>query len=104
MGADRYTTCPRCVYEYEAETQALTEEIAEQYPALSMTAREALLPVLADERGLSEPDREFREDYEFAHGDNDRDVRVVYTGTCGRCGLQLKIDETHVIWTPESDA
>lgn len=99
MGADRYTTCPRCVHEHEDATQKLAEEVAELYPALSQTAREALLPVLAEERHLAEPEQTFREDYEFAHGDNDPTVQVEYKGRCSACGLELKISEEHVIWT-----
>lgn len=99
MGADRYTTCPRCVHEYDDAMDKLAEEVRAEYPRLSQAAQESLLPILADERGLSRPDQTFREDYEFAHGDNDPDVRVVYTGRCSVCGLTLKLDETHVIWT-----
>ena len=99
MGADRYTTCPRCVHEYEQKTEELSGEINDTYRELSLTAQQALFPVLAAERGLTEPERTFREDYEFAHGDNDPTVQVEYRGRCSECGLELKISEEHVIWT-----
>lgn len=98
MSADRYTTCPRCVHEYEAKIERLAVEIANDYPNLSQAAQGALFRVLKDERNLSEPDRNFREDYEFAHEDNDRTVGVVYKGHCSICDLGLKIEETYTIW------
>lgn len=100
MGADRYTTCPRCVHTYEDAMAKLAEEVRVEYPRLSQAAQESLIPILADERGLSQPDRTFREDYEFAHGDDDPDVRVVYKGHCSTCGLHFELDETHVFWRP----
>lgn len=99
MSADRYTTCPRCVHEYENAKAKLAEQVHADYPNLSDAAKEALLPVLTDEAGLTEPDRTFREEYEFAHTDDDPTVQVVYEGRCSACGLELKIDETHTIWT-----
>ena len=99
MGADRYTTCPRCVHEYEDAKAKLAEQIRVSYSTLSDAAKEALLPIMVDEAGLSEPEQTFREDYEFAHGDDDPTGQVVYKGRCTVCGLELKIDETHTIWT-----
>ncbi len=101
MGADRYTTCPKCVHEYDDAMDKLADEIRAEYPKLSQAAQETLVPVLADERGLEQPNQTFREDYEFAHGDNDPTVQVEYKGRCSECGLELKISEEHTIWDGE---
>lgn len=98
MGADRYTTCPKCVHEYEDAVDKLWEGLRLAYPDLSQATHEAMVPVLMQERGLTEPGQTFREDYEFAHGDNDPTVQVIYKGRCTTCGLELKLDEVHVIW------
>lgn len=98
MSADRYTTCPKCVHEYNDAMEKLAEEVRVEYPKLSPSAQETLVPVLAAERGLTEPERTFREDYEFAHRDNDPTVQIVYEGRCSVCGLDLKVDEERVIW------
>lgn len=100
MGADRYTTCPRCEHEYEDAHGKLVDEITRDFGDLSAAARQALLPVLAAERGLERPDQTFREDYEFAHGDNDPTVQIVYKGHCSVCDLTFKLDETYTIWEP----
>lgn len=101
MGADRYTTCPKCVHEYDDAMDKLADEIRAEYPKLSQAAQETLVPVLAEERGLKQPNQTFREDYEFAHGDNDPTVQVEYKGRCSECGLELKISEEHTIWDGE---
>ena len=98
MGADRYTTCPRCVHTYEEAESNLVDRIYEDYPSLSDAAKEALLPVLKEEQGIKAPERTFREDWESGHGDNDPTVAIIYKGSYSECGLELKVNEDHVIW------
>lgn len=95
MGADNWTTCPRCAKHRETELRAVREDISVQYGRITLGEFDTLREMLAEIRS-AELAKTFREDYEIT-GAGSGTVTVHYSGLCTACGLDTSFKYEHKI-------
>ena len=95
MGADNWTTCPRCKRRHEKEAVRLRAEAEAAYGNVPRD-QFAALETRASEAAFAYKITDFREDYEI-DGATDGEVQVIYSGWCRKCGLKVTLDHAHPI-------
>lgn len=101
MGANNWTTCPRCNAMRDAEIAAVEADVAKMYGTVPIEEFDQARANLAERKAKPVPDT-FREDYEF-WGAADGVVHAEYGGSCNVCGLKARMKHELTFW-PEPGA
>lgn len=100
MGADRYSTCPRCQSRKDRQVTDNNARLADAYGRLPLPEFDKLRAEI--ETFAADPvPQTLREVYEFVPPIDDGELRIVYTAWCQTCDLRAEIDETRPLWTSE---
>ena len=92
MSADNWTTCPRCVRQYQAHLAQLVRDLDVAYGKVTPVEYERQRQALADAQA-EEIDHTFREDYSIGINDDDT-FSVDYGGCCTACKLSVRFTHT----------
>ena len=93
MSADNWAQCPRCAANRQAAVRDLIAKAAQAYGVLPISEFDKLRQSAVDLECES-LNSTYRENYEIS-GAEDGEVVVSYRGSCARCGLSLKFEDTH---------
>lgn len=103
MGADRYSVCPKCTHLENQSIEAEERAVNDAYGKVPIENFEQMRANLAAHKA-SEMPATFREDWEIGSPESDGQLDLHYTGSCGECGLNFKLEKVSwPVWTPEAD-
>lgn len=100
MGADNWTSCPKCMHDLERVAFAEIIRVQDLYgkvPVEEFDAARAALPSAPNPEATE--NQTFREDYELGTWGSPT-FTVRYKGHCDRCGLHFEFKHEAVIWEP----
>lgn len=98
MGADNWTDCPQCVYDFRQHIEVLKNNLHGAYG----TVCEDEWNDLNDSLNLYSAETEhlgtLREDYE-AYSEGTGRVHFIYSCSCRRCGLEYDYSDNKLFWS-----